>query len=56
MSIDRQLAIASVAAPPSPAHPKDERLMRWLSPVVRALNAAIPVLVVAIVAVMLGVT
>jgi hypothetical protein len=56
MSIDQQVAITSVAAAPSPAHPDEERLMRWLSSVVSALTAAVSVLVVAIVAVMLGVT
>jgi hypothetical protein len=55
MSIDTQLAIPP-ALPRADARRDNERLMRWFSSAVTALTAAISVLVVAVAAVVLGIT
>jgi hypothetical protein len=55
MSIENQPAIP--AALPRPSAQRDnDRLMRWCSSVLTALTAAISVLVVAVVALALGIT
>jgi hypothetical protein len=55
MSIDTQLTIPT-ALPRAGAQRDNERLMRWFSSAVTALTAAISVLVVAVAAVVLGIT
>jgi hypothetical protein len=55
MSIDTRIAIPP-GLPRAGARRDNERLMRWFSSAVTALTAAISILVVAVAAVVLGIT